>query len=194
MRSRRFHYALALALPTLLGLTIAAATGCKKPKEEAPPKSKPTATVTAAPAPAAPEWITHPPSGTKFHAPPGWKQLKDEDTMVFVSPDNKAVLAFESYPAGTDPGATIMIVARKLKLDDLDWKGGTKEGKFGKDAIPGRFAEGTCSFKGEQSSYSYATLNPGGPKQILIIYAVQKSASDARKQEAIDTIKSLQRT
>jgi hypothetical protein len=171
---------------------------CKGHQTEGAPAASADPTPAVAPSPgptsSTSEWVRHAASSTKFLAPPGWKRVKDEDTMVFVSPENKAVLAFESYPTGTDPGATIMTVARKLKLDNLDWKGGTKESKFGKDAIPGFAAEGTCNFKGEQASYSYATLNPGGAKQILIIYAVQRSAPSERKHEAIETVKSIQRS
>jgi len=181
------------ALLAAMALTALGA-GCSRKSDAAPaPVPAESGTAAAAPAESASQTITHKASGTKFQSPPGWAQRKDEDTILWVSPDKTAVLAFESYATGTDPGATVLQAARKMNLDGLDWKGGQREIKIGKDQIPGRTAEGDCTIKGQPATYSYATLSTGSPRSVLVLYAVQKSAPQQRKQEAIEVLRSIQR-
>jgi hypothetical protein len=47
--------------------------------------------------------------------------------------------------------------------------------------------------KGQPATYSYATLSTGSPRSVLVIYAVQKSAPQQRKQEAMEVLRSIQR-
>ena len=87
-----------------------------------------------------------------------------------------------------------MAAAKRLHIDNVDWKGGTKSTTIGKDSIAARYAEGTGTYNGDAASYSYATLNvPGAAKQILIIYAVTHAMGPARKQEAKDCLNSIQK-
>lgn len=194
LRSAKQPVLVSAALVVALSAGLA---GCgKKEKEEAAPAA-PTASaeVTGDVKPAADKasWMTHKASGTKFMAPSGWTKAKGDGFLYFVSPDKKAVLAFDSYKSGTDPGASIMKLASKLKLTDLDWKGGQKELKIGKDQLAGRGAKGTCSYDGKPSTYSYATVNAGDTEDMLIIYAVQKDAAPEHKKEAKEALQSLQK-
>lgn len=188
-----------LACPLLLGLTLGSLTSACKKGEAAPlPASTGSATGSASSAPpveATPtaRRITHKRSGTTFDAPPAWQESRDTDTILWLSPDKKAVLAFESYPAGTDPGATVMKVATKLHLEGLAFKGGTRDITLGKDALRGRTAEGSCTIRGEAATYSYATLSTGGSEDLLVLYAIKKSAAPERGKEAIEVLRSIRR-
>jgi hypothetical protein len=184
------------AMPMLLAMLVSACAN-RDTATDAPP----AASEAASPAPAASAslpaadaaWVRHKASGTRFRPPVGWIEHKDKDTRIYTPPDKGAVLAFEQFARGTDPGALILQVARKLKLENLDWKGGTREVKFGKDQIPGRTAEGDCTVGGEAAKYSYATLSTGSPMEVLIIYAVKKSAAGELGTHAKDSLRSIER-
>lgn len=183
---------LALALLALFAPACGKSDASEAPAASASAPAAPAATT---PAPTEAKWTTHKPSGTRFRPPAGWAEHKDKDTVIYAPPGGGggAVLAFESFERGTDPGKLILDVSRKLSLEGLDWKGGTRDVKFGKDQIPGRTAEGDCTVKGEPATYSYATLNTGSAREMLIIYAVKKSAARERKVEAMDALKSIER-
>ena len=68
-----------------------------------------------------------------------------------------------------------------------------KAGTVGKDNFPARIGDGSCYFKGPRGYIEYATVNPGGSDQLLLIYAVTASAIPARKSEAQVAFRSLQR-
>ncbi len=139
-----------------------------------------------------PSWFVHKPSGVQFMAPVGWRQEKSEDLVVFGAPDKTAVIAIGFYDKNKDPSAFIMTFARRLGLTDLDFKSGNKTGSL--NGIPSKSADGKCKITGEDAEYGYAILTPGGPSDVLLIYAARKSASAERKQEAVASFKSIRRS
>jgi predicted Zn-dependent protease len=175
----------------VVGLVVLALLACKKkeqPSTQADPQPVPTV---EAPTPT-PHWFTHKASGTQFLAPVGWNERTSRDAVAFFAPDKTAVIAVGSYDKNKDPSATIMATARELGLTDLDWHGGTKQSSL--NGIPARTAEGTCKSNGQPAEYGYATLTPGGPQNLLLIYAVLKSAPQDRRQEAIQSFRSFRRS
>ncbi len=175
----------------MLALLLGGLLACKKDEggqSELPPPPPPSPVVTAPPQPTT---FVHRGSKTQLRAPVGWTQRKGGSWVAFSAPDKTAILALDSYPRGKDPSATIMKVARELGLVDIDWKGGTKG--FSINGIPAKSADGTCKVSGRPAVYSYATLTPGGPENILVIYAVEDRAPAERRQQAAQSLRSIRR-
>ncbi len=173
-------------------LVVLALLACKKKNKSDETKTTTTTTSQSggliAPQPS---WFVHKASGTEFLAPDGWAQKHGKSSVAFFAPDHTAVIAVGSYDKTKDPSATIMVTARELGLTDLGFKHAAKPGSI--NGIPARTADGTCKSNGAPAEYGYATLTPGGPENLLLIYAVLKSAPPAREQEAVASFKSFKR-
>jgi hypothetical protein len=177
-----------LRIATLLVVT--ALFACKKNNAQTEPSpAPPPQPVTTTPQ--QPTAFSHRASGTKLAAPVGWGQKTGGSWVAFFAPDKTAVLALDSYPRGKDPSATIMKVARELGLVDIDWKGGTKSITI--NGIPGKTADGNCKVGGQPALYSYATLTTGADENVLVLYAVEARAPAQRRQEAAQSLRSIQR-
>ena len=180
-----------LVLASIVGLMVwlLAGTGDSRPE---------TTTSTAAPVPEpvpppAPEevWIQSTKPDLRFLKPPGWIQTESGRWGVFKSPDGNAVLAFVGFNRPNESTALIGEAARVLGVDRVVWKG-TSSGTIGRDHFPARIGKGVCNFRGI-GYISYATINPGGFDQFLVIYTVSADATDKHKAAVNISLGSLQR-
>lgn len=154
----------------------------ESPAVEAPPP----------PPQAEPETLLIPNSQVVITAPPGWKRDKDGDWGLLTSPDKKAVLAFVTFSRPNESTARIGQISRVLRASTINW-GSPKRGVVGPDQLPAQVAGGSCLFNGKESSIEYATINPGGATQILVVYATNNDVPAATKAQAMETFRSIRR-
>jgi len=150
------------------------------------------ATGPAQPPVAAPEFLTIPSSAVEIEAPAGWARKQDGDWGLLTSPDKKAVLAFVAFSRPNESTARIGQISRVLGASTVNW-GAPKRGTVGPDNMPANVADGSCLFNGQPSAISYATVNPGGSTQILVVYATNNDVPPVSKQQGLETFKSLRR-
>jgi len=136
-------------------------------------------------------WITSTHPNLKFLKPPGWKQTESGRWGVFKSPDHAAVLAFVGFNRPGESTALIGKAARVLGVRRVAWKK-TSYGTIGRDNFPARIGSGVCDFNGV-GYISYATVNPGGRDQLLVIYTVSAGGTDKHKAAVRTSLRSLQR-
>lgn len=137
-------------------------------------------------------WITSERPYVKFLQPPGWSKNIKGDWGVFKSPDGNAVFAFTTFNQPGESTARLGRAAGILGVGEVDWRVPASE-SIGKDNFSARTASGTCNFGGPGGYIWYATVNPGGADQILLIYTVSARGTKAHKDAALAAIRSLQR-
>jgi hypothetical protein len=137
-------------------------------------------------------WITSQRPYVKFLAPPGWTQSLKGDWGVFKSPNGAAVFAFTTFTQPGESTVRLGAAAGVLGVVDIDWRS-PKYGTIGKDNFDARMGEGTCNFHGPNGYIWYATVNSGTSDQMLLIYTVSASGTQADKDAALTAIRSLQR-
>lgn len=137
-------------------------------------------------------WITSERPFVKFQAPPGWNKDLKGDWGVFSSKDGAAVFAFTTFNQPGESTARLGKAAWVLGVDDIQW-GVPKSTTVGSDSFPARMGEGSCRFNGPGGYIWYATVNPGGSDQILLIYTVSAMGGQSHKDAVLTSIRSLQR-
>ncbi len=151
----------------------------------------PTPTPTPAKQPEA-NWITVDRPYVKFVAPPGWSTRTDNGWGVFKSPDDQAVFAFTTFNRPGESTVKLGAAANVMGLGEVYW---TKSGftNVGKESFSARYGEGLCNYHGPNGYIWYATVDPGGADQILLIYTVSTAGNESHKTAVLTAIKSLQR-
>lgn len=175
-----------------LGIAVATCAGCKKPpSNDSGSVSGPTPGGASKPVGAADNWVTHKKSNTKFLAPPGWKESLKNGWALFSSQDGLAVLAYTTFEHPGESTVKLGEAAQALEAGAVTWHS-PKVGTAGKENFPAHMADGSCHYKGGEGRMFYATVNPGGVDQILLIYVVSGSAPKERGEEARVAVDSLQ--
>jgi hypothetical protein len=192
-----------VAIIALIGLVVVALFGfggcilCIKLGSSKP--DKPVAYEPPPPPPPPPppkqaddKWITVDRPYVKFVAPPGWSTKTSEGWGVFKSPDDQAVFAFTTFNRPGESTVKLGAAANVMGLGEVYW---TKSGftTVGKEAFSARYGEGECNYRGPNGYIWYATVDPGGSDQILLIYTVSKAGNESHKNAVLTSIKSLQR-
>jgi hypothetical protein len=157
------------------------------PTYTAPPTPTPTPAKTAEA-----NWITVDRPFVKFTAPPGWSTKTDNGWGVFKSPDDQAVFAFTTFNRPGESTVKLGAAANVMGLGEVSW---TKSGftSVGKEQFSARYGEGLCNFHGPNGYIWYATVDPGGADQILLIYTVSTAGNESHKNAVLTSIRSLQR-
>lgn len=137
-------------------------------------------------------WITAEHPYVKFQAPPGWTRKLTGDWGTFSSPNGKAVFAFTTFDRPNESTVKLGRAAGVLGVADVSW-GTPTVGTLGPNAFTAHMAEGSCNYDGPGGYIWYATVNPGGSDQILLIYTVGARGTKAERDAALVSIKSLQR-
>jgi hypothetical protein len=152
-----------------------------------------TATATAAPvAPGTqPMTLQIPDSDLVLDKPAGWQQKRAGDWGVLVPPDDKAILAFVVYTRPNESTARLGQVASVLNTGNIRWQA-PKAGTVGAGNFPATIAEGSCTFPSGPGGMAYATVDAGA-KKILVVYALQKDASEQTRQQAAGIMRTLRR-
>jgi hypothetical protein len=137
-------------------------------------------------------WITSEHPYVKFLAPPGWNRTLSGDWGTFRAPSGKAVFAFTTFDRPGESTVKLGKAASVLGVTDVAW-GSAQSGDIGPNKFPAKMGEGSCNFEGPGGYIWYATVNPGGSDQILLIYTVSARGTKAERDAALVSIKSLQR-
>ncbi len=146
------------------------------------------------PPPSVPEgtWITSDSPYVKFLSPPGWTKNIKGDWGVFTSPDQQAVFAFTTFNRPGQSTQKLGAAAGVMGLGEVYWTGSGYT-NVGKEAFSAHYGEGQCNFHGPNGYIWYATVDPGGADQILLIYTVSTAGNQTHKDAVLTAIKSLQR-
>ncbi|MCK6589240.1 MAG: hypothetical protein HUU21_20260 [Polyangiaceae bacterium] len=165
-------------------------------KNDPPPVAGTQGSQQGSPLPSTPPeagtWITAERPFVKFLAPPGWTQDLKGDWGVFTSKDGAAVFAFTTFNQPGESTARLGKAAWVLGVDGIQW-GVPKSTVVGSDNFKARMGEGTCRFNGPGGYIWYATVDPGGSDQILLIYTVSAMGGQTHKDAVLTAIRSLQR-
>ena len=137
-------------------------------------------------------WIRSTKPNVMFLKPAGWKQVELGRWGVFKSADGNAVLAFAGFSRPNESTRLIGRAARVLGVNKVHWRGSPKRGVIGKDHFPAQTGSGVCNFRGA-GRISYATINPGGTDQLLVLYTVSATGTDEHRKAVRTTLDSLQR-
>ncbi len=138
------------------------------------------------------EWISADGPNVKFLSPPGWTKNIKGDWGVFTSPDQQAVFAFTTFNRPGQSTQKLGAAANVMGLGEVYWTGSGPT-NVGKEAFAARYGEGQCNFHGPNGYIWYATVDPGGSEQILLIYTVSTAGNQTHKDAVLTSIKSLQR-
>ncbi len=138
-------------------------------------------------------WITAKNPYVKFKRPAGWKTVRLDTWGVFKSPDGHAVFTFTTFDRAGEATAKIGKAVQVLGVTRVFWRSSMKRTRIGRDRFPARMGEGYCNYRGPGGYVWYATVNPGGYAQILLMYTKSSRGSKAHADAAIAAIKSLQR-
>jgi len=177
-----------------LGSCMLCLYAAKPDKTPQPVASNYDPTPTPPPQPAAPaaEWITSDAPFVKFLAPPGWTKNIKGSWGVFTSPDSQAVFAFTSFNRPGQSTEKLGAAANVMGLGEVYWTGSGYT-NVGKESFAAHYGEGQCNFHGPNGYIWYATVDPGGADQILLIYTVSTAGGQSHKDAVLTSIKSLQR-
>jgi hypothetical protein len=132
----------------------------------------------------------------QFNAPAGWtKYTAGGGWTLFKPPDNTARLGFVTFDKPGESTARIGQIAGGLDLGEVKWTGDAKTETIGPNAFPSRSAKGTCKFTstGVPCELWYATVNPGGSDQLLVVYAVNTTGTPTNKLNAEAAVRSLRK-
>ncbi len=122
------------------------------------------------------ELIVIPAARAQFNAPGGWTRKEVDGWMRFVPSDNMGRLAYVTFSHPNESTRRIGQIATQFELSALDWGSPTEE-TIGPDRFPARAASSrSCKLKnGDSCAVWYATVNPGGSTQLLVVYVVNTS-------------------
>jgi hypothetical protein len=148
----------------------------------------------AAPPPAATasDYAVIPQTNVELKPPAGWTREQKGEWGLLVSPDKHVVLAFVMFDKPNESTRKLGEVAGVLGTTGIKWNS-TKSINIGPDSFPAQAADGSCKFPSGDGEISYATVNPGVPQQVLIVYAADKTAPKADVQQASGVIQSMRR-
>lgn len=148
-----------------------------------------------APPPATPppsDYLLIPQTNVELKPPPGWKRDRKGEWGLFVSPDDHVVLAFVMFDKPGESTKKLGDVASVLGTTGIKWNS-QKAISIGPDNFPAQAADGSCKFPSGDGQISYATVNPGVPQQVLVVYAMDKVATKASQEEAANVVRSMRR-
>ena len=171
-------------------LLVGASVACKKGGSSSSGDS--TSNPAGPTSPASETYLTIPNTTVEIKAPAGWTRERRGEWGLLASPDKKALLAFINFDRPNESTVRLGQVAVVLGTSDIKW-GSAKSITVGPDAFPAQAADGTCHFPSGDGIISYATVNPGGSQQLLVVYAVNKDAPEDTRKAALGTVFSLRR-
>lgn len=175
----------ALALGCAL-VSATALTGCCG-------KSKGSSGSTGSSAGTTGELVTITEAGVKLNAPGGWLRYPAGRWVRFKPADNTARLAFITFDRPGESTALIGQMAQQLEIGAVSWKGSQTPGTIGPNRLPAMIGKGDCKIGGtnEDCYVEYATVNPGGSNQVLIVYVVNLTKGAQHKANAAAAVQSL---
>lgn len=181
---------------TLLLAMVFSCTACGR--TPAPPPADTGVPTPPPPAPKAPltgELVHVGSAPAVFNAPAGWQRYPSGDWTRFKPADNAARLAFVTFDKPNESTRRLGQIAEQFELAEISWGEPRQEG-LGKDQFAARAADSkSCTLKsGEACKMWYATVNPGGPEQILIVYLVVASKAAKEVPNARAAVQSLRRS
>ncbi len=130
-----------------------------------------------------------------FNAPGGWKKnMTSSGWALFKAPDNHARLGYVVFSHPGEATSRLGQLAETFELTNLVW-GTPKEGAVGRDHFPDQEGDTTsCTLKnGEPCDMRYMTINPGGSRQILVVYLVNIAHGEPLRGHATASVASLRR-
>lgn len=131
-------------------------------------------------------------AGVQFNSPSGWTRYNEGDWTKFKPTDNTARLAFVTFDRAGEATSRIGQIAGQLGLTGINW-GDAKVGNIGPNSFPARMGDGSATLGGDPAYVWYATINPGGPQQVLVVYAVNNRIGKFHQPNADAAVKSIRK-
>jgi hypothetical protein len=131
-------------------------------------------------------------AGVQFNAPAGWVRYSDGDWTKFKPTDNTARLAFVTFDRPGEATSRIGQIAGQLGLSGIAW-GDAKVGNIGPNALPARMGDGSATLGSDPAYVWYATINPGGAQQVLVVYAVNNRVGKFHQTNADAAVKTIRK-
>jgi len=83
-------------------------------------------------------------------------------------------------------------IAGQLGLTGINW-GEAKVGNIGPNSLPSRMGDGSATLGGDPAYVWYATINPGGAQQVLVVYAVNNRIGKFHQPNADAAVKTIRK-
>jgi hypothetical protein len=133
-----------------------------------------------------------PRAGVKLDPPPGWVRVKAGDWVRFKPQDEFARLGFVTFDQAGEATKRIGEIAGQFELSNITW-GSASDVTVGQ--FPGRSGQSaTCTLKNNDPCFLwYATVNPGGPEQILVVYLVNSAKGEKHRAGVKASVQSLRK-
>ena len=130
----------------------------------------------------------------RFDAPAGWARVAAGDWIRFKPKDEFARLGFVTFDQRGEATRRIGQIAEQFELSNMTW-GGAVDTTLGKDQFPAHAATSTsCTLKnGDPCTLWYATVNPGGPEQMLIVHLVNAAKGEKHGAAVKASVQSLRK-
>lgn len=138
------------------------------------------------------ETVHLPRAGVKLDPPAGWVKVAAGDWTRFKPNDEFARLGFVIFDKPGEATSRIGQIAGQFDLSNMSWGSAedTTVGHFSARAATAK----TCTLKnGDPCFLWYATVNPGGAEQILIVYLVNLAKGEKHKAAVKASVQSLRK-
>jgi hypothetical protein len=131
-------------------------------------------------------------AGVKLDPPAGWVKVAAGDWTRFKPTDEFARLAFVVFDKPGEATSRIGQIAEQFELSNMSW-GAASDTTVGQ--FPARSATAaTCTLKsGDPCFLWYATVNPGTPEQILVVYLVNQAKGEKHRAAVKASVQSLRK-
>lgn len=139
-----------------------------------------------------PSTVHIPRAGVKLDPPTGWVKVAAGDWTRFKPSDEFARLAWVVFDKPHEATARIGQIAEQFELSNLTW-GGAGDSTVGQ--FPARSATAaSCTMKnGDPCFLWYATVNPGSPEQLLVVYLVNSAKGEKHRAAVKASVQSLRK-
>ena len=139
-----------------------------------------------------PNTVHIPRAGVKLDPPAGWSKVAAGDWTRFKPSDEFARLGFVVFDKPHEATARIGEIASQFELSNMSW-GGAQDTTVGQ--FPAHSAQASsCTLKnGDPCFLWYATVNPGTPEQILVVYLVNLAKGEKHKAAVKASVQSLRK-
>jgi hypothetical protein len=119
--------------------------------------------------------------------PPGWKEDKRSLYTFALSADGDAMLAFTTVSSYGEFSGRLQHAERVFRITDCKMDEATRV-RIGPNKLRSRLKEGDCTFNGVRARLATVLVESGRRAHPLVIYAVDKKASEVTRVQAQQTI------
>ncbi|MBW2526253.1 MAG: hypothetical protein JRI23_18880 [Deltaproteobacteria bacterium] len=128
-----------------------------------------------------------PSTNVEVPVPPGWGEDKRSLYTFALSDDGDALLAFTTVSSIGEFNGRLQHAEKVFRITNCDMED-AKRVRIGPDNLRARLKAGDCTFNGVRARVATVLVESGRSAHPLVLYAVDKKASDKTTRQAAETI------